>query len=571
MAKMNRKDFFEKIIAAESSNVHSAEREDVLFKKYANKELPKSHKTTARLNQYAGIWSETQARHLLRRTMFGAKETDVQVLLGKNLGDAVDYLLHNIPPAPDPPVNSYSTPGTSDITGVPAGEPWVIASVGDGTLNVYRRYSYKAWWLGQILNQNLSILEKMVFFWHNHFATQTYVVGDARYSYNHNVLLRTNALGNVKALVKSVTKDPAMLMYLNGGQNTKNNPDENYARELQELFTIGKNNTPNYTEDDVKAASKVLTGWRVNDITLGSFFLPAEHDISDKQFSSFYNNTIIAGQTGTNGAAETDVLIDMIFAKTETAHYLCSKLYRFFVYYNIDADIEANVIAPLAQILIDNDFEIMPVLQTLLKSDHFYDVNCMGCYIKTPLDLLAGTFRTFDITIPSSLNSFRLYALWSYLVAYGAKLGLDLGDPPNVAGWPPFYESPAYYEIWINSSTFPLRLEFTDMMLNAGFNAGTTNTCSIDVLGFTQQYDNAADPDRLIDFFTAISSGLDVSISERDNLKAILLSGQTTNGYWTNAWSDFLANPDIVNTGIVYSRLTALLTTILRLPEHQLC
>jgi len=572
MGRLTRKGFLEEVIATQTGGMkQSPAKPDTIFTTYANKTLPKAYKTTSYLNQYTGAWNEQVVRHLLRRTMFGIRPADVQAMLAMNMSDAVDYLLNNIPALPLPPVNNYSANGTADITGVPAGQTWVTAPVGDGTLNDTRRYSYKAWWFGQALNQNLSIIEKMVFFWHNHFATQTYIVGDARMSYNHNVLLRTNALGNYKTFVKAVSKDCAMLMYLNGSQNTKNNPDENYGRELQELFTVGKYNTPNYTEDDVKAASRVLTGWQVNNTTLSSFFIPAEHDTTDKQFSSFYNNTVIKGLSGADGASETDALIDMIFTKMETAHYLCTKLYRFFIYYNITADIDANVITPLAQLLVDNNFEIKPVLQCLLKSEHFYDVNNIGCYIKTPLDFLAGTFRTFNITISPTLSANQTYAFWNYLVGYGGKLGLDLGDPPNVAGWQPFYESPAYYEIWINSSTFPLRMEFTDMMLSSGFNAGTGTTLSIDIPGFTQQYADAADPDMLVDYFASLFSGIDISPGEHDNLKNILLSGQTSNAYWTAAWEDYIANPNTENTSIIYSRLSSLLTTMLRLPEHQLC
>ena len=422
-----------------------------------------------------------------------------------------------------------------------------------------------------LVDQNLSLQEKMVFFWHNHFATQTYVVGDARFNYDHNVLLRANALGNFKTLVNLVTTDPSMLMYLGGYENTKNDPDENYGRELQELFTVGKNNTPNYTEDDVKAASKILTGWRINNSTKESFFLPEEHDVTDKQFSSFYNNTVIAGESGANGANETAALIDMIFTRPETAHYLCTKLYRFFVYYNIDAAIDASIIQPLAQILIDNNFEIKPVLQTLLKSEHFYDPNNIGCYIRTPLDFLAGTCRTLDLSLPGGTSVTDTAGIHNYLRDYGAQLGLDLGDPPNVAGWQPFYESPAFYEIWINSSTYPLRLEFTDMILTSGFNANISTTVSANIPGFTQQFSNASDPDALIDSLAQLFLGIDISEDVHNSLKNILMSGQTNNSYWATAWSNYLVNPSTENTSIVNSRLTALLVTMLRMPEHQLC
>ena len=570
MGKINRKQFLEEVIATQVGE-RPAAGEDVIFNKYSNKTLPASYKSTTTLAQYIGEWTETQIRHLLRRTMFGVKEADVQTLLGMNMSDAVDYLLNNIPPAPAPPVNNYEAIGNTDITGVLAGETWVTAPLGEAILNDARRYSLKSWWVGQMLNQNLSIVEKMVFFWHNHFATQTYLIGDARLSYNHHVLLRVNALGNYKEFVKSISTDCAILMFLNGNLNTKYNPEENYARELQELFTIGKYNTPKYTEDDIKAAAKVLTGWRINDTTLASFFLPPFHDTSDKQFSSFYSNTIITGQAGANGANETDALIEMIFTKNETAHYLCTKLYRFFVYYNIDAGIDADIITPLSQLFIDNNFEIKPVLQTLLKSSHFFDPNTIGCYIKTPLDLAIGNFRTFNMSVPVSYNVIQTYALWNNIHGFCLQAGLDPGDAPNVAGWPQFYQSPAYYELWINSSTLPVRMAYNDALVATGLSAGAGTNVTIDILEFSKQYSNAGDPAALVSYFIKLFLGVPVSATEQANLKGILLSGQITDSYWTVAWGDYITNPTTENTSIVWSRIRALLTTILRLPEHQLC
>src|SRR5699024_10279576 len=157
--------------------------------------------------------------------------------------------------------------------------------------NGKRRKSFKAWWVGLMLNQNRSLHEKMTLFWHNLFATETASIGDARMAYKNNVLLRQYAFGNYKMLTKLVTKDAAMLRYLKGYLNTKNATDENYARELQELFTVGKDPTQQYTQSDVEAAAKVLTGFRIDTSTVTYYFDPSKHDTTNKQFSSFYNNT----------------------------------------------------------------------------------------------------------------------------------------------------------------------------------------------------------------------------------------------------------------------------------------
>ena len=175
------------------------------------------------------------------------------------------------------------------------------------------------------------------------------------------------------------------------------------------------------------------------------------------------------------------------------------------------------------------------------------------------------------MTIPSSLPVEKTYALWNYVRGYGSALALDLGDPPNVAGYPAFYQEPGYYETWINSSTLPKRMAFTDMMLSSGFSAGTGTTVKIDVLAFTLQYANAGDPDLLAGYFVELLLGLGVSASWHDSLKSILLSGQTNNAYWTDAWLAYVANPTPANINIVKPRLTSLLTEITRLAERQLC
>ena len=574
MGNTNRRQFFQQVTGgssiADNATAYSI-AEDKIFQKYANKEMPHGYaKATATLTPYSGTWTETQAIHLLRRATFGVKAQDVNMLSTMTMDQAVNYLLNNLNPNPAPPVNNYNDT-YQDPTGVAMGQTWVNAAYGDGSVNSLRRASLKAWWSGLIINENLSIQEKMNFFWHNHFATQTNVVGDARMCYNYHAMLRANSLGNFKTLVTSVTKDPAMLQYLNGYLNNKNAPDENYGRELQELFTVSKYNSPNYTEDDIKAAAKVLTGWKINTSTLTSYFDPAQHDTGNKSFSSFYGNTVINGQSGMAGANETDQLINMIFNKFETAKYICSKLYRFFVYYNIDATVDANVITPLANLLVSSNFEIKPVVSALLKSAHFYDVNSMGCYVRTPLEYILGTFRTFNVELPASYTVADTYNVWNYLRNYALNIGQDLGDPPNVAGWPAFYQTPQYYELWINSATLPNRMLFTDIAVNSGLSNCPSMNIKLDVLNFTKQCPNAADADALIDYVCFILLGAAASATEHDNLKSILLSAQQNNSYWSDAWNEYMSNPNVANTATVETRLRSMYTYIMRLAEHHLC
>jgi len=201
-----------------------------------------------------------------------------------------------------------------------------------------------------------------------------------------------------------MSKNIAMLRYLNGYLNTKTSPDENYGRELQELFTVGKGPDSKYTEDDVKAAAKILTGFRINPFSspISYFFLFTDHDTSTKQFSAFYGNKKITGRAFNDGEKELDDLVQMLFDNTETARHICRKLYQFFVYYEITSDVEQNIIRPLADIFRQNNFQFKPVLEKLFKSQHFYDSLNLNCVIKSPLDYSIGMIREFDINTKKS-------------------------------------------------------------------------------------------------------------------------------------------------------------------------
>jgi uncharacterized protein (DUF1800 family) len=247
------------------------------------------------LAMYTGPWTENEVIHLLKRTLFGTTRADIDYFKAKTMQQSVDELLNPAAPLPAPPVKEYTS--TLDPAILP-GNTWVDDPSIDGTVNSLRRASFKKWWMGLMINQDRSIREKMTMFWHNHFATEANEIGNAQFVYRHHALLRSSALGNFKALTKAVTLDPAMLIYLNGQLNTNKAPDENYGRELQELFCCGKGPDSLYTEEDVKAAAQVLTGWRNDATTFSSYFTASRHDTTNKQFSAFYSNTIIQGKTG---------------------------------------------------------------------------------------------------------------------------------------------------------------------------------------------------------------------------------------------------------------------------------
>ncbi|HTE09040.1 MAG TPA: DUF1800 family protein, partial [Flavitalea sp.] len=255
------------------------------------------------LNPYTGAWGKVEATHLLKRTMFGATRSDVAHFTGLTVDAAVDELLSNLV-VPGPPLRDYGLVddgiNTYNDPGAAIGQTWVndlnksVTGSAASQINHFRNESLSKWWTGVILNQGRSIGEKMLVFWHHHFSVQREEVETATLMYRYHMLLRNNVVGNLRQLTREVTTNPAMLRHLNGYLNSKLAPDENYAREFQELFTIGKGPNSGYTEDDVREAARVLTGWRIEQATLNSYPEESAHDSGTKTFSAFYKNTTIS-------------------------------------------------------------------------------------------------------------------------------------------------------------------------------------------------------------------------------------------------------------------------------------
>ncbi|MCA6441489.1 MAG: DUF1800 domain-containing protein [Chitinophagaceae bacterium] len=526
------------------------------------------------INPYNGNFTNVELTHLLKRTLFGASQADLLYFKGKTVSQVVDELLNPKAPLPDPPVKEYTVPSTTTTpdTNIAVGTTWVNDPNTDGTIASLRRASFKKWWMGVMINQDRSIREKMTLFWHNHFSTETNDVNNAQFVYKHHTLLRANALGNFKALTKQVTLDPAMLVYLNGQYNTASAPDENYGRELQELFCCGKGPGSQYTESDVKAAAKVLTGWRNNAATISSYFDATKHDTSSKSFSAFYNNTIITGRTGaTAGNQELDDFLTMIFSTQEVAKYICRRIYRWFVYYDIDASVEANVITPLANIFRTNNYEIKPVLAALLKSEHFFDTLSKGCQIKSPVDLVVGLCREFNVSFQPVSDYITNYGFYNYLVSWVSNMQQNIGDPPDVSGWKAYYQEPQFYEVWVNSDTLPKRNQFTDTLIVNGYTYNGKKM-QIDAAEYVKTLSNPSNPNVLIDDLVAALFQFDLSAASKTQLKRdILLSGQITDSYWTDAWSVFIHNPaNTANTTTLKNKLRDLIKYLMNLAEYQL-
>lgn len=519
------------------------------------------------LSPYNGEWSKFQIIHLSRRLLFGAKLEDIAHFENLSFEQAIEELL-TPSPKPSVPVNNYNDGEYTDPE-VPFGEPWINAAY-DNEAEGRRIWSLKGWWLGNMIEQEHSIMEKMILFWFNHIPIKFYDVFRGKWDYDYIELLRTHALGNFKEMMRAITLDPAMLHFLNGQYNDKSAPDENYSRELQELFCIGKGPDANYTEGDVQAAARILTGWRVNYSTNRTFFAANRHDNDDKVFSEFYGNRIIKKTPGRNGSQELDELLDMIFDNQECALFICRKLYRFFVHHNIDEWAEEMIIVPLAAIFRDNNYEILPVLQTLFSSQHFFDQFRKGALVKSPLDFIVSLYRDFNTPIPAKNLLRNRYEHNGHVVYQSYLFDQDIGDPPNVAGWPAYYQIPNFDKSWINTNTLPRRAAFTDWILWAGISTDNF-IAQLNLLDTVAQIPEADDPNKLVDFMIEWQYTTPLSASFRQRLKAILLSGQVNDYYWTDAWVRYLNNPNNeMRRETVLNRLKPFFYTLLHQEEYHL-
>ena len=614
--KLKRKDFL-KSIADFKKNMADVVLDfppgdpDPLFKKYSRKTLgqrqysqvmaeqnpddPQTFRVgnvTSGLAPYTGAWTVWEVTHLLRRVGFGIKKAEVDALLAMTTSGAIDSLLTLTAPVnPSPTPLNYYQNTLPDSGGIPLGGSWTAnnltyVNTNDGSNNSYRQNSLVDWSWGLCLNENTTIREKMVLFWYHFIPVNFDDVRDlqansATMCNDYMNLLRTSALGNFKTLIKAIAKMPAMLLFLGNQSSTATVPNENFARELMELFTLGKVPTQNYTEADVVAASKVLSGWRVPSFTTAYPFAPAfnsaYHNQSNKIFSNFFGPTTINNQTGANGANEFDIFFNMLFTQQQDtiARYICRRLYRFFVYYDIDTNVEANVIVPLAAFLVTSNWEMAPVVSKLLKSQHFFDAANQGVMIKSPMDFIAGTLRTLNINTTAAAGATQIvnqYAIWQYFQNYAySNLEQGYGLVPNVSGWKAYYQGPAFYQNWINANAIQKRASLLTSFVN-GFTTGSTSI-KIDPIAFVQQFPSATiqDPDLLINIIIQYLLPVDLPATYKNDTKIqTLLAGQVTNSYWTTAWNTYVANPTTANANIVKTRLNSLLTTLLQLAEYQL-
>ena len=523
------------------------------------------------LNPYVGPWTKKEAGHLLRRTMFGATNQQILDAVNNGLPATVASLLQVVsipPPLAFDPGETVVAQGTTWVNSVYPAQ--VVAS---NNAELARYKSLAAWMMQNINQESLSITEKMLFFWQNHFGVSA--VTEARAMYHFLELLRQNCLGNFKQLVKDVTIDPSMLIFLNGASNTVYSPNENYARELLELFTIGKGDQigagdySNYTEMDVAAGAKILTGFQVSGIRSStmtatiSTYTPILHDTTSKQLSYHFNDFVVAN----NGGSEYSDYIDVIFQQAEVAEFICTKLYRYFVNYDLTQDVLTTVIPGMAQTLIANNYNIQAVLQDLLLSEHFYYGTLRGTIIRNPLDMLftvlnsTSTTPTFDLVGNSNV----------YLTIYYAaeNMGLSYAQPPSVAGWSAYYQVPAFSKLWINSTTIKYRFDVVSGILFAGLNIAGNNF-KLNTMGFLNGLSIPSSAPDVIDDICDVFFPETVSLVEKTILKNIL-TNNLPDFEWTLQYNDYLADPtNPIVLDPVRQRLELVLNRVFKMPQFQM-
>jgi len=368
-----------------------------------------------------------EARHLLARTGFGPTEAEVRAYSVLTREQGVNLVLRDVRteavvPAPASVLESTALryPRAETVT------PEERKAFGQQL--VRQGLELRAWWMHEMLLTPSPITERMTLFWHNHFVSSQQKVRFARLMYQQNATLRAHALGSFADLLHAASKDPAMLVYLDTAQSRKGQPNENFAREVMELFTLGEGQ---YSEADIKEAARAFTGWSLDRDTGQYLFRPGAHDYGTK--------TVL----GKSGRFDGDAVLDVILDRPQTAEFITAKLWREFV----SADPDPREVQRIAKAFRNRDYDIKIALRFLLLTDAFWDPANRGTMIKSPVELVVGTLRQLDVA-PSGALPF---------VAVAAGMGQNLFSPPNVKGWPGG-------EQWINSSSLLARKQFLDRL-----------------------------------------------------------------------------------------------------------
>jgi Protein of unknown function (DUF1800) len=382
----------------------------------------------------AADWTSARAAHLIERAGFGDTPDQIVRIAAMRPQQVVDRLVdyektdngHLRPfeqsgvwdPGMDPfPASraeavriAYERGESLGVKVLPPGTPRRLQPIVDKFFyslfaNAIETQRLGLWWANRMLTTRRPLEEKLTLFWHGHFATGQNKVRDCRMMMRQNDMLRARASGSLRELLVGILKDPAMLVYLDNGENVKKHPNENFGRELLELFTMG---VGNYTERDVREAARAFTGW-TNDVLVFKFDA-AQHDEATKTF------------LGRTGAFNGDDIIDIILKQPVTAEYIAAKVYRYFVREEISDSVKKD----LGQSFRESGYQMKPLLKRIFLSKDFYSPLSFATQIKSPVHMVVSTYKKMGLDEVPTIPDFGRMT---------ASLGQSLFDPPNVAGW----------------------------------------------------------------------------------------------------------------------------------------
>jgi uncharacterized protein (DUF1800 family) len=465
--------------------------------------------------------SYEEAAHLLRRAGFGGTPDEIEALSSRGREGAVDFLIN------------YSQIDNKAM------EDLLAASFDFTDPKDVNNGEIRRWWFTRMFNTKRQFEEKMTLFWHNHFATSSSKVQDF-FMFNQNNLLRANVVAKFDDLLLKVSQDPAMLIWLDNITNVLGNPNENFARELQELFTMGikdvVNGDQNYTEDDVKEVARAFTGWNYQRRPPFIFQLNAnQHDNGTK--------TIYGQQSNFSGQ---DV-ITIISARPATARYLTWKLFNFFVYPVTGSTADKATIDKFSKVYLNNNHSVKELVRAIFTSDEFFSERALFSLVKQPVEIVVGAVRMLGATYNPGTPGNRGGGA-SVPQVSSRNMGQDLFGPPDVAGWD-------FNLGWVNTASMLERFNYTNAFVTNRNPNGLGAIVTVDQL---RVYTRSSTKKTVKQFFSALGP-LSPGSATRKKLQAYLETGD-------NGQQVGFTNDDVT----IDKKVRGLVHQIMCLPEFQL-
>ena len=591
------------------------------------------------LTPLSGPLGIKRAAHLLRRACTGASINDIETYAALTAQEAFDRLVRDDLPTPAEPVDLE---GNTWIT-----EGEILEDI------PYNRY-LDSWMLGQMLAPGVedalklsyAFRERIIFFFHTHFTTKKSKVRDTRALYYQNALFRHFAFDrndnvvavenpdpdsteelppvvypvNLKRLTVKLSVENAMLIFLDGWQNLAGRPNENYARELLELYAIGRGlegTVPagefegdyiNYTEGDVQAAALVLSGFNIDETysnideetgipkgIIRGGLTASDHDDSVKTFSNRLGNAqvtpddeLMQGNESTEESIidEISQLVDIVYDQAETSRYLARKIYRFFMYHEITEDVQNGLVQDIADAFVASNFKIIPTLEALFTSQEFYAGGAgvaddfFGSIIKSPMDLAIGFARNFNVAVPDPYTETEyFYDLMGNILSNMNGQGMNYYEPFEVAGYSAYHQYPIFNRSWIATNYLTNRYNFVSSKVSPGdvLNPGDVNPYSFVLNNMPDAI--ARDARELVrtiaGYLLPLSSNLDFNDSPDSELTAVRLEyflntflgdmDDDPEAAWTAGWDATDRDIDKID-----NQLANLFNAMLQTPEYQL-